>query len=338
MMSLHNLPEDVLEEIFLRVPPKSLKSSSSVVTIHDRDCSNDGHLPSDIEEINFPPVPETEKADFLANLLSSSCNRIIFFCDRHSVENEVFVVCNPELGEYKLLRTPCLSPFEFSFSGAGFGYDPKANDYKCVKLFCSMSHVEVNRATIYCFGTDSWREVKIDLKGKCCYVDNGVYHRGVYYWWNIVTPHKDYGAMVLSFDFSEEEFHCIQLPQHAEKVWKLALWNESVVFFISPENSYHSTSFEMWVMVENFGGVEGFTYWTKHLTIGPLVCVYSPLAFWKDDVLLMQTRDGRIVSYNLRTKTSRELPTHGSVLLRTVDAFLYPKSLVSLRSGHMINH
>ncbi|EXB44916.1 hypothetical protein L484_026503 [Morus notabilis] len=134
MASLFHLPEDVLEEILMRVPPKSLKSCKGVcklwyvtinnpkfideqlnfsignnkhpssvtlfvtwekndpslhesfssqdtdlclkqalsaVTIDDEDYSDSDHLPYVIEEINFPPDPETERADFPVNLLSS---------------------------------------------------------------------------------------------------------------------------------------------------------------------------------------------------------------------------------------------------------------------------
>lgn len=40
---------------------------------------------------------------------------------------------------------------------------------------------------------------------------------------------QDSETLILSFDFSEEEFSCIELPQHAKKLrakmWKLAVWN-----------------------------------------------------------------------------------------------------------------
>ena len=54
------------------------------------------------------------------------------------------------------------------------------------------------------------------------------------------------------------------------------------------------TSFDMWVMADDYyiGGVDGSTYWIKYLTIEPLVSIHSPLAFWKDDELLMETGDG----------------------------------------------
>ncbi|EXB53984.1 hypothetical protein L484_022953 [Morus notabilis] len=105
-----------------------------------------------------------------------------------------------------------------------------------------------------------------------------------------------------------------------------------VVSFISTDYLWHSKSSEMWVMVDNFGGVEGFTYWTKHLTIGPLVCIHYPLAFWKDDELLMQARDGgTFVSYNLNSQKFRKLPIHGMVIPWATHAYLCSKSLVSIK-------
>lgn len=80
----------------------------------------------------------------------------------------------------------------------------------------------------------------------------------------------------------------------------------------------------------DFNGVEGFTSW---ITIGSLVCIYSPLAFWKDDELLMQTRDGRIVSYNLHTKKFKELSIPGSLLPDSTRAFSCLRSLVSVKGG-----
>lgn len=385
----NEMPEEIVEDILLRLPPKSLKSCKcvckswydmidnpsfitkqlhvsiennrhsspvtlcfgwtyqelsveevftgqykylggeyvlSLVTIH-KDDNDGGHLPCVIEEINIPFALKG-KGHFPPFLTGAHCNGIICFYDLSYYEERV-VLCNIELGEFKLLRTPCLSGFQFS--GAGFGYDPKANDYKFVKVFSSTGF-DMSRAQIYTFGTDSWGEV--DLKGICCHLGSvGVYCRGFYYWWN--TGSRDSENSVLSFDMSEEKFRSIQLPEKPRrpntKFWRLTMWNESVAFFISTKRSWLSSSFEMWVMEHNFNGVEGFTYWNKHLTIGPLVCIHSPLAFWKDDELLMQTRDGRIVSYNLHTQNFKELSIAGSVFPRLSRAFSCLKSLVSVK-------
>lgn len=234
------------------------------------------------------------------------------------------------MGECKLLRTPCFWP-PFMFSGAGFGYDPKVGDYKFVKVFSSVDLPLESKAQVHTLLTDSWRD--IDLKGIFCWLSDGMYCKGFYYWWNGGLQGSE--NMVLSFDMSEEKFNRIQLPPIArrpnEKYRRLTMWNESVAFFISTERSSLSISLEMWVMVDNFNGVEGCTYWNKHLTIGPLAGIHSPLAFWKDDELLMQARDGRILSYNLRTQKFKKLLIPGLVIPSSSRAFSCIKSLISVK-------
>ncbi|EXC34522.1 F-box/kelch-repeat protein [Morus notabilis] len=349
----HNLSEEILEEIFLRLPPVSVKSCKcvckswydminnplfikkqfhvsiknnrhsshvtlcliwfsrelskkevstglyrqrrgkqvlSLLTMHKDDSVGD-HPPFVLEEINLPPVPKAEEKNFPEFLIATHCNGIICFYGHSFHHQNTVVLCNTGLGEFKLLHTPCLP--RFFVAGAGFGYDPKADDYKFVKVFSSAGFDRRSRALVYTLGTNSWRE--IDLKGIYCWLNNsGFYCRGLYYWWN--KGLLDSETMVLSFDMSEEKFHCIKLPPIAQrpngKFMRLTMWNESsVAFFISTERSYHSTSFELWVMVHKFDGVEGSTYWNKHLTIGPLKNIHTALAFWKDDELLMETRE-----------------------------------------------
>ncbi|EXB45340.1 hypothetical protein L484_003134 [Morus notabilis] len=113
---------------------------------------------------------------------------------------------------------------------------------------------------------------------------------------------------------STEEFHRIPLPDNVQRVnsylKRLAVWNESVSLFFSPEKTQNSLSFEIWVMNDYSTSVEGPS-WTKHSTVGPLVGIHSPIAFWKRDELLMDTKDGGVVSYNLGTKRLRDFPIYG---------------------------
>ncbi|EXC20033.1 F-box/kelch-repeat protein [Morus notabilis] len=394
MKRIFYIPEELVEEILVRLPPKSLmrfkcvckswyalitdpsfankhlrfgidnskKSSSvslflswtrqelsldhifnhrfygdldkvfSLVSVCDEDDSNNSHLPCVVQEINLPPTLKHDTDSFI----NSHCNGIICWFNRSGFCGEIFL-CNPSLNEFKLLHTPSLLP-EFWPSGFGFGYDARANDYKFVKLFRSAYNPIASRALVYTLGIDSWKEIKMDLKGKFCLADaKGVYCRGVYYWVNKAVPGRE--DMILSFDMSDEVFHTIALPDCIKRVdgqspKRLALWNESLVLFFTPANSWFSTSFEMWVMADNVGGVEGVT-WTKHLTIRPqrFIHLYSTLTFWKDDEILFETRDGRLVSYNLYSQKLRKLPIHGAVLPGRTSAHLYLKSLVSVRGG-----
>ncbi|GMN41994.1 hypothetical protein TIFTF001_011215 [Ficus carica] len=171
-----------------------------------------------------------------------------------------------------------------------------------------MSDFMESRALLYALRADSWREIKIELEAIFLPNDKGVYCKGVYYWLNKGVPGSK--KTVLSFDMSEEVFHSIAIPDHIQKeIGNLrgpTTGNDSIVFFFLLKNSWNSTSFEVWMMVRNR---EGVPRWSKNLTVRSLVCIYAPLTFWKDDELLMETRDGRVVTYNLHNQKFRQLPT-----------------------------
>ena len=237
------------------------------------------------------------------------------------------------LRKFKILHTPCLGP-DFSRVRHGFGYDPKANVYKSVKIFVSRFHTtSVSRAQVYTLGTDSWREINIGPKPYCYPHYNGVYCKGFYYWMDQANGRQ---PEILSFDISKEEFHSIPLPSQAKyrsgQQMCLVVSNESIIFFLSTKNYCFSKCFETLVMILDSSsgvGATSSTYWRKHLTIGPLKNILRPLEFWKDDELLMETRYGLIVSYNLHTQKFRELPVPCAAYPDLTYASLCLKSLVS---------
>ncbi|PON87021.1 F-box associated domain [Trema orientale] len=318
------------------------KLALSLLTICDEDDGGDGkgsdQLPCVMEKIVLPPIPEaTQITDLPTNFSVSHCNGIIHMFDNDKPWTAV-VLFNPVIREFKLLRTADLRHDFYesrgyslgtpNFAGCGFGYDPKANVYKYVKIFGSDKFF-FPVALVYTMGShDSWRGIKIGVEGNFCYLDpKGVYCNGAYYWWN----KAHIGDMILSFDMSEEKFRSIPMSHHLRrKDKKLEVWNDSIILFLGLEYSRLTSTFEMWVMVDNFGGVEGSTTWIKHLTIGPLQGVHFPLAFWKNDELLLEARDGRIVSYNLNTYKLRNVPLPGAVYPGLTYANLCWRSLVSI--------
>ncbi|PON54139.1 F-box domain containing protein [Parasponia andersonii] len=222
------------------------KQVLSLVTIFDRDDDDDNNdqIPCVLEELNMPLIP-----------------------------SDTIFLCNPSLREFKLISAPCL-PTHFASAEFGFGYDPKANDYKFVRILNGADYGVgsnmASRAQVYSLGTDSWREIKMDTKVRYYRGRRkGVYLRGVYYWWINALPY--YNDMILSFDMCDERFQRIPLPDEVQRFgaeWRsLAVWNESLVLFFSAQNSWFSTSFEKWVMLDIFGADEGVTPWIKHLTV-----------------------------------------------------------------------
>ncbi|PON54140.1 F-box associated interaction domain containing protein [Parasponia andersonii] len=276
------------------------KQVLSLVTIRNKHDSNGGTLPSVIEELSLLLFSNIEHAPRIVS--SFHCNGLIcLVTDIYSPHGETIVFCNPALREFRIIPVPSYLPdFGCMVYIYGFGFDSIANDYKYVWVLRSLKDRNEFRAQVYTLRTDSWNDIKIDIKLRFrLYVRKVVYCRD----------------------------------------WKsLTVWNESVALFLSRENSWYSTSFEMWVMVDNFGGVKDCTSWNKHLTIGPLVCIHSPVAFWKTDELLMETRDGQIVSYNLHTQKLFRIPITGAVVPGQSHAVSYLKSLVSVKGGNMLNH
>lgn len=301
----------------------------SLVTVSgdDDDGNDDDHLPCVIEQVNLPPIPVIEGEDFPTDFIVVHCNGIIHMFDK--INTWTSILLNPALKEFKLVREPDLplpSKCEFVI-GCGFGYDPKASLYKFVKIFADYLF-EYPVAVVHTIGTNSWRKIKIELEedDDCSLQLRSVYCKGAYHW--LKTSRM--GNTILSFDMSEEKFRSIPLPDHYGRRSEhclnvLEVWKESVVFLCLTERS----SFEMWVMVDNFGGVDGSIHWIKHLEIGPLARSDYPLAFWKYDELLFETKDRQVVSYNLYTKKRRKVPLPSAVCRGTC-ATLCLNSLVSV--------
>lgn len=292
------------------------KLELSLVTFCKDDGGNEDYIPCVIEQINLPPLPAPES--FPTSFRVFHCNGIIHMLD--TISSCTSVLLNPALLEFKLLREPHI-PFTSNYAnlmGCGFGYDLKANLYKCVKIFGN-DYGKRPVALVHTLGTKLWRKIKIVLeRGNYWHLHpRAIYCKGAYYWPNM----SGMGHMLLSFDMSEEKFRSIPFPNQLLKrttdysLHLLHEWNDSVVLlFSSHARSWNSTVFEMWVMVDGYGtGVEGSTYWIKHLEIGPLPCLHFPLAFWKCDELLLETRDGRVVSYNLFTRKIRNVRLPGAV-------------------------
>lgn len=88
------------------------------------------------------------------------------------------MLCNLISQDFKLLPQSKNAETHNVYSGIGFGYDSKSDDYKFVKVLnCHKAMAEV-----YTLGTDSWRDVNMpeDIQGLP--FSAGLYWKGVCYW------------------------------------------------------------------------------------------------------------------------------------------------------------
>ncbi|EXC20617.1 Putative F-box protein [Morus notabilis] len=274
--------------------------------------------------LNFP---------FGADDVDSLCHCDGIFCIIYSGENAVLF--NPAIKESRVLPTPCFNII--CLLETGFGYDPRANDYKVVRF--GASWVEgcfkiKNVAEVYSMTTDCWKEIEMQIELRGTYSDKKVFCKGVFYW---LVCDIDYFDAVLSFNMSDEVFGVIPLPNDLGDLQtlgniELAVWSEVVALcFISEESEDPILYLEVRMMNDCSSGAKGSCCWVKHLRIQLFEGRFYPRIFWKNDELLMvgQNTDEWLVSYNLCSKKIRNVMVHGAV--PSWLGILYAGSLVSVR-------
>ncbi|KAK8626672.1 hypothetical protein V6N13_134305 [Hibiscus sabdariffa] len=167
----------------------------------------------------------------------------------------------------------------------GFGSDPILNEYKVIFFVKNLKSHKTPllpwlRCAVYKISTDSWRELKreeLDLLEEKMYINiRNACVNGVCYW--VVSKHFSY--YVLAFDIRNEVLKLIEWPhipdtqQNARGDLVIIPNIDCISLWIS--DSYadsHTSNHDFWVLSE-----QG-QYWTKLLTIGPLLEVHKLLGF-----------------------------------------------------------
>ncbi|KAJ9553812.1 hypothetical protein OSB04_017857 [Centaurea solstitialis] len=309
--SMENLPNDILLNILIRLPAKQLGqmrcvskpwefllSQPSFVKSHLHRSTNNLNdeiflvLPDgDYEDVfsvtaHFSRSPHLKVANFvkLPGIPSSALDKVIFFGSvnglicfgfhtYHHSDDFVIQIWNPSLSAV-LTVPPCDCIHDLDFLHFRFGYDPKTDDYKLVKLMnCSQRSfgtpkdnvVSLNRYFI----TDAQDLVKVEVysmrKGSWKLITNRLPshvrvlsdaetictdgHDGHLHWFG-----NDFGVgsqkTIVSFDFGVESFGEIRLPDsktkyHPRRWLRLGVYNGKLC--VTAMNVF---KYEVWVMNE----------------------------------------------------------------------------------------
>ncbi|XP_059450699.1 F-box/kelch-repeat protein At3g23880-like isoform X1 [Corylus avellana] len=234
------------------------------------------------------------------------------------------VLWNPATRESKLLPPfPRQSDLYF-FSNLGFGFDPKTNDYKVVRIMnFRFRHCKVQ---VYHLSTNSWRV--LDSSPNPSYFIHlprfPSYLNGVYYWWARVREDGYMGRqLLLSFDMSNEVFQeVLPPPSEGSCSEDIAVINDSVTMIL-PCNSELKECIEIWVL--NECGVE--RTWTKILTIRQIPVFWNLLQLREDGLVVLTDEDQCLVLYDPRTQEARNLQIYEARFAQLVS---YTESLVRL--------
>ncbi|KAI4332526.1 hypothetical protein L6164_017427 [Bauhinia variegata] len=213
------------------------------------------------------------------------------------------ILWNPSIQNFITLPSPNLGGIS---NRVGFGFDPKAYDYKVVAI-TRIDDFEFDpqrryRAEIFSLEAGSWRD--IDNTIPCFPVENENEHicvDGVMYWiaLNYSARYGVFLGRILAFDLGDEKFRNISLSadlSYEYKSLELAVLKESVclIQYMNRLGFSDKELCSIWVMEEPGGFV-------KLITINSGVCLGRALGMRANGEILIVSVDKRLVySYDPR--------------------------------------
>ncbi|KAG5594489.1 hypothetical protein H5410_035721 [Solanum commersonii] len=209
---------DLLSEILLRLPPKSLLrfqavckdwfsiiSSRTFRQLHCRRKLTSGKVDGlffcwwiygnnyvDFIPLNGIPKKQMGKIPSalknIANSTSSkieqlhSCNGLFCISFNLGIENLDYYVCNPSTNQHRLIPLPYLGIKAYEIVVMNLAFDPMVSD--CYKLVCVMKLNGVYEISVYSSETEVWRdcmEMEMEMLNQHC-LGQGVFLNGCMHW------------------------------------------------------------------------------------------------------------------------------------------------------------
>ncbi|PIN24503.1 hypothetical protein CDL12_02768 [Handroanthus impetiginosus] len=314
-----NLPQELILEITLRLPTKTLLRFKCVST----------------EWNTLIRSPNFAKQHF-----SHKSNQELLLAQRYNFYKEKYTLVlfiDDSLSQYdepdhlqipgtQIIMGPLNGVFcvEFGFGLNSFG------DYKLVYI----QYLWDNESdgpyypciiSVYNSGSDSWRHFEetdfVNYERSVYKSLVNTYLNEVYYWLMVHVDNPPSIACILAFDMRQDKFREIKGPNGIRTVdVYLGLYGDSVALLSDEKHKF----VDVWVM-------ESEGHWSRIFKVGPIEDICWPLGFWKNNALLFETSTTNELSmYNVRTKALRTFEDHeaGRYLF---GVFIYKESLVSIK-------
>nr|POE69239.1 f-box protein cpr30 [Quercus suber] len=194
-----------------------------------------------------------------------------------------------------------------SCTSFGFGFDPKTNDYKVVRILSILGPLYFVKSRpvvdVYSLSTGEWRmlSASASLPPICavtsCWLPafaNGALH------WIAITNDKHF---VLVFDLGDEVFRQILLPPQlpGQMIWaRLSVYGNSIAGFQTTLGIDQMTQINIWVMKE-YGVASSWTpFFTADFDFGE--AIVRPIGFRRNGDALFVFGEGKLVSWNPESK------------------------------------
>ncbi|PRQ50270.1 putative F-box domain, galactose oxidase/kelch, beta-propeller, F-box associated interaction [Rosa chinensis] len=339
------LPEEMMMEILLRLPIKSILQSTSVckpwnslikrntfikkhLKLTSNRISRDGpllllrHCPREpnveqyslhldnhtFQEYSKPQLPAKSFNECFR--IVGSCNGLILLSDDYLTETNTFILWNPSIRKSITLPKPHI-PHSQYHTVYGFGFDAERDDYKIVKMVYEGHSRASPEVELYSLNSRSWRSItaaspKYEIARTMW---SQVFVNGFIHFIGYCMEGEAFGNVVLGFDVCEEVFHEIKLPKDlASEVPNMVISVIGKSLAVQHYDSKHKCC-NVWVMRE-YGVVES---WTKQCTIDFLTQnfrVTKVLGSRKNGEFLLETyeaKKGEIVLHDPKKNTNEHL-------------------------------
>ncbi|XP_050209264.1 F-box/kelch-repeat protein At3g23880-like [Mercurialis annua] len=370
---LSQINQELLTEILKRLPPKLLiqfksvsKSWRSLITnpifisIHTKHILENTTNKTSIlrhyswsnkkeiytiqesnQELGFPFKSYSRFFDVIG-----SCNGVLCLSDTYHVFNHKIILWNPTIRKYVIVPVPCISSDQIFMFVLGFGFDPKSNEYKLVRIVYRMSNngrnVDIRpRVEVYELSKNAWRSSNSLTAPKYVISELSlqVFLNGAVHWigYNPRQAGSDFrDPGVVLFDLSKEMFEEMMLP---DSLRGLSVLDLSILAYgkllslveytrNSPSQWMRYGSCSIWVMKE-YGNVES---WSKQFTIDLQAGVGKLLGIKNDEVMLMVESDGELVSYDSKNQSINHIGTKGIVKSFRLEAYVETLELLEFNS------
>ncbi|KAK9691462.1 hypothetical protein RND81_09G198200 [Saponaria officinalis] len=239
---------------------------------------------------------------------------------------------NPTINELKLLPQiieksdppPNTTPAKNEVYG--FGSDPLTGDYKVavIKGYWSTNDEDVSyplSVFVYSLRTNSWKYCgdltrEYDLASNKCYI----FVKGCCFWLGSSSQDgENSGEVIVSFDMASDSFQEISVPNYQQPASKcLGIYDDSLAFISVHDDE---KTLDLWTLNDGI--------WTKKFGIGPFPDVWNPIGHWKDNKLILECEERKLVLCDPNTQEIKDLAFHQDMSCQGI--FAYMESLVTLK-------
>jgi len=248
-------------------------------------------------------------------------------------ELDRFILWNPSIGKSITLPKPCIKTHDFGICYPAFGFDPRTNDYKVVRIVvqCVLMYKGPKQTLveIYSLNEGSWRitsagasyplGISFNYWRRPAASLNGVVHFAANVKGSAFSP------LVLSFDLGDEVFRMIPVPDSTFKedddVHTTVIAGSLTLLCHDPAMHTFNKHCSIWMMKE-YGIVDS---WTKLCTVDLNREIIRVLGIRKNGHIFVVAKlpcDWELSSYDLESQQVKKLGICGNPYFFHIDDYM----------------